>query len=91
MHRCLFRKCYKQRFGDTTEACGIVAGAAALVLERFPCYTPEEIKQHLVDEATDGVINMGQLLPAKTPNKLLYIGSDGCKSKFTSSNMCLII
>jgi len=85
------KKCYEERFGDTKEACGIVAGAAALVLERFPHYSPEEVKQHLVNEATDGVIKLHQLLPrirAKTPNKLLYIGDNGCKGKLRMSQ-CL--
>ena len=69
--------CYKTRYGDTKEACGIAAGAAALVLEKLPNYTPKQVK--LVNEATDGAINMLQLFPkrrAETPNKLLYIGSD---------------
>ena len=72
------RKCYLTRSGDTKEACGIVAGAAALVLERFPHYTPEEVKQYLVNKATDGAINMEWLLPRITPNKLLYVGNNGC-------------
>ena len=90
--RCLFKstkKCYEERYGDTKEACGIVAGAAALVLEQFPRYTPEEVKQHLANKATDGAINMEWLLPrmkAKTPNKLLYIGKDdGCIGKLTTT------
>ena len=93
--RCLFKptkKCYEERFGDTKEACGIVAGAAALVLERFPRYSPEKVKQYLVSEATDGAINMYQLLPrirAKTPNKLLYFGNDGCMGKLNVKiNVC---
>ena len=95
--RCLFKptkKCYEERFGDTKEACGIVAGAAALVLERFPRYSPEKVKQYLVSEATDGVINMYQLLPrirAKTPNKLLYIGNDGCKGKLNFTMLVVIV
>jgi len=82
--RCpLINKCYKVNYGGTAEACGIVAGAAALVLEQFPLYTPEEVKQHLVNKATDGAISW--LAPSRirpgTPNRMLYIGSDESMGK----------
>jgi len=66
-------ECYLGGLDDTKKACGIVAGAAALLLEQYPHYTPQEVKQHLIKEATD--IDGG--------NKLLYVGHDraGCVGK----------
>ena len=62
----------------TAEACSIVAGAAALVLEEHPDYTPAQVKQFLIDNATDGAINMDALTfmqGDKGTNKLLYVGN----------------
>ena len=57
------------------QACALVAGAAALVLEKYPDYTPAQVKQHLIDEATDGAINMKMSPEANEgANKLLYVG-----------------
>ena len=66
----------------TSMACPTVAGAVALLLQRFPNYTPAQIKQQLQDEATQGAINMrtyrGGFLPtiiqAETTNRLVYTG-----------------
>ena len=38
----------------------MVAGAEALVLEKYPYYTPAEVKQHLINQATDGAIKIYQ-------------------------------
>ena len=59
----------------TAQACAIVTGAAALVLEKYPHYTPAEVKQHLIDQATNDVINMDRLTGDKGTNKLLYVGN----------------
>ena len=62
----------------TAQSCAIVTGAAALVLEKYPHYTPAEVKQYLIDQATDGVINMESLRfirGDKGTNKLLYVGN----------------
>ena len=62
----------------TAVACSIVAGAAALVLEEHPDYTPDQVKQFLIDNATDGAINMDALRHVqgdKGTNKLLYVGN----------------
>ena len=66
-----------RRTAGTARACAIVAGAAALVLEKYPRYTPAEVKQYLIDEATNDVINMNALRflrGDKGTNKLLYVG-----------------
>ena len=61
----------------TSMACSMIAGAVALLLQRFPNYTPAQIKQKLQEEATEGVINMithqGSFLPSviKTTTKNL--------------------
>ena len=57
-----------------------MAGAAALVLEKYPHYTPAEVKQHLINEATNDAINMDVLklmrfAGDKGTNKLLYVGN----------------
>ena len=74
----------------TAQACAIVSGAAALVLEKYPHYTPAEVKQYLIDEATNGIINMESLRfmdGDKGTNKLLYVGNRKCT---ITSNMDLI-
>ena len=66
----------------THAACGIVAGAAALVLEKFKDYTPAEVKQHLLNDATDGVVEIPrafEMLHENNVNKLLYVGGDNSK------------
>jgi len=64
----------------TSMACPMAAGAVALLLQRFPSYTPAQIKEQLCEEATEGVINMetyrGNPLPSAvkrcTKNKLIF-------------------
>ena len=66
----------------TSMACPTVAGAVALLLERFPSYTPAQIKELLLAEATQGAINMrtyrGNPLPSvverDTANRLVFTG-----------------
>ena len=55
----------------TSMASPHVAGAAALVLGANPTYTTTEVRDALVNNATNGAIGG---LPAGTPNKLLYVG-----------------
>ncbi|WP_368050636.1 S8 family serine peptidase [Micromonospora sp. C28SCA-DRY-2] len=55
----------------TSMATPHVVGAAALVLAASPTYTPRQVRDKLVNEATDGVITD----PGNgSPNKLLYTG-----------------
>ena len=64
----------------TSMACPTVAGAVALLLQRFPSYTPAQIKEQLLAEATQGAINMrtyrGNFLPSAverdTTNRLVF-------------------
>ena len=70
------------KISGTHAACGIVAGAAALVLEKFKNYTPAEVKQHLLGEATNGVVEipkMFDMLYDTSVNKFLYVGDANSK------------
>lgn len=63
----------------TSMAAPHVTGAAALVLERHPDFNHHQVKQYLLDHATQGVIsgtagNGDTLEPSA--NKLLFIGDD---------------
>lgn len=74
---------YFSKISGTHAACGLVAGAAALVLgqEKFKHYTPAEVKQHLLDKATDGVVEIPKAFKMfhGSVNKFLYVGTDNGK------------
>jgi subtilisin family serine protease len=56
----------------TSMATPHVVGAAALVLAAHPTWTPQQVRDELVNTATSGVIsNPG----TGTPNRLLFVGS----------------
>ncbi|HEY0697409.1 MAG TPA: S8 family peptidase [Micromonospora sp.] len=56
----------------TSRATPHVAGAAALVLAASPTYTPQQVRDKLVNDATNGLVtNPG----TGSPNKLLYVGN----------------
>ena len=63
-------------------ACPTVAGVVATLLQRFPNYTPRQIRDQLIRESTPNVVNMqtfrGSGLPTiiarDTPNRFAYTG-----------------
>ncbi|OZV80018.1 serine protease [Micromonospora echinospora] len=58
----------------TSMATPHVVGAAALVVGANPTWTPQQVRDKLVNDATNGVVtNPG----AGSPNKLLYVGEGG--------------
>ncbi|PZF98629.1 S8 family peptidase [Micromonospora deserti] len=58
----------------TSMASPHVAGAAALVLSANPSWSPQQVRDNLVNNATpDVVTNVG----TGTPNRLLYVVNDG--------------
>jgi len=54
----------------TSFAAPMVAGAAAILLQSHPGYSPADVKRTLLAAATPNVVTN---LPAGTPNRLLYI------------------
>ena len=72
-----------------------VAGAVALLLQRFPNDTPRQIRDRLQAEATRGVVNLetyrGNFLPTvinrDTTNRLLNTG----KHRSCRGNLVLIV
>ena len=56
LHASMFQY-YILLHSGTTSSCGIVAGAAALVLEKFPHYTPQQVREYLIDQSTPGVVD----------------------------------
>ncbi|MGW0434864.1 S8 family peptidase [Micromonospora sp. NPDC003197] len=67
----------------TSMATPHVAGAAALVLAANPSYTPQQVRDAIVNNATTGkVTNAG----TGSPNKLLYIGSAASQPSCSGTN-----
>jgi subtilisin family serine protease len=56
-------------YSGTSMAAPHVAGAAALVLDAYPAYTPAQVRNYLVAKATTGKVT-GR---AGSPNRLLYV------------------
>ena len=57
----------------TSKSCGIVAGAAALVLEKFPHFTPQEVKEYLINQSTLGIV---QTNLNRNEGRFLYVGEE---------------
>ena len=63
-------------------ACPTVAGVVATLLQRFPNYTPRQIKDQLIRESLPGAVNMktyrgstlASVISAETPNRFAYAG-----------------
>ena len=55
----------------TSQAAPFVAGAAVLALQAHPSWTPAQVRDFLVQQATPDAITG---LPSGTPNRLLYTG-----------------
>ena len=73
----LYTFLYSRTLSSTSSSCGIVAGAAALVLEKFPHYTPQQVKEYLIDQSTPGVVQTSSTRYRVKPNRLLYVGKEG--------------
>ncbi|NQZ09555.1 MAG: S8 family peptidase [Algicola sp.] len=70
----------------TSMAAPHVAGAAALVLQANPDFTPAQVRDYLIEQSTKDVIRSFDSHGA--PNRLLYVGdiqsNDGDKSKLSN-------
>jgi subtilisin family serine protease/subtilisin-like proprotein convertase family protein len=60
-----------ERESGTSMATPHVVGAAALVLAAHPSYTPQQVRDALVNDATTGVLTG---VGTGSPNRLLYVG-----------------
>ena len=66
-------------------ACPTVAGVVATLLQRFPNYTPRQIRDQLIRDSISNIVNMrtfrGSGLPSviarDTPNRFAYAGRCG--------------
>ena len=88
----MFYYFYFRTVSGTSASCGIVAGAAALVLEKFPHYTPQQVKEYLIDQSTPGVVQTSSRKYRVRPNRFLYVGQEGMSYiiPITQFTLCLL-
>ena len=63
-------------------ACPTVAGVVATYLQRFPNYTPRQIRDQLIADSTKNIVNMrtfrgsnlASVIAQTTPNRFAYTG-----------------
>ena len=75
----------RRSLSGTSMACPTVAGVVATLLQRFPNYTPRQIRDQLIRESTPGVVNMktyrgsglSSIIARDTPNRFAYTGRCG--------------
>ena len=78
-------------------SCPTVAGVVATLLQRFPNYTPRQIRDQLIRESTPDVVNMrtfrGSSLPSiigdQTPNRFAYTGR--CGNSKAIANLTVVL
>jgi len=81
---------YCSTISGTSQSCGIVAGAAALVLEKFPHYTPQQVKEYLIDQSTLGIVQTSLDENEFGSNRFLYVGETGeCHYVHITCNRCM--
>ncbi|XP_070566450.1 extracellular serine proteinase-like [Ptychodera flava] len=69
--------CYSELSG-TSQAAPHVVGAAAIMLQKHPTYTPAEVRSTLIQLASQDKLDFGRIPDVAkplTPNKLLYMPS----------------
>ena len=66
-----------------------VAGAAALILEEHPNWTPDQVSDELIKRSTKGVVKANTLVEnnrlAQTKNRLLFIPPKSISPKSSKS------
>ena len=89
---CSITFLYFRTISGTSVSCGIVAGAAALILEKFPHYTPQQVKEYLIDQSTPGVVQTSSRKYRVRPNRFLYVGQEGMSYiiPITQFTLCLL-
>ena len=64
---------YTEKSG-TSMAAPLVSGAAAVILDRYPYFTPDLVMAMLSSQSTTGVLNFASFpSETQTPNRLLYV------------------
>ena len=78
-------------------SCPTVAGVVATYLQRYPSYTPRQIRDQLIADSTKNAVNMrtyrggalASVVAQTTPNRFAYTGR--CGNSKTTSNILYTI